>query len=61
MKNKLKILHRIIEKEIDTKEKLLNLAMNDKSARNYYQGSIASLNYVSHIIVKLIDDELVTN
>ena len=47
----------IVEKEMKSKELLMNHLGNDKATINYYSGGLSALTYVKHVIEQLINEQ----
>jgi hypothetical protein len=47
----------IIEREMNSKEFMINNDGNNEATKNYWQGGLSSLIYIRHIIEKLINEE----
>lgn len=46
----------IVEKEIRSKQMLMEHDGNDKASRNYWQGGMNALIYIRHVIERLIEE-----
>lgn len=54
--NSLEQLLIIVEREIRSKQMLMEHDGNDKASRNYWQGGMNALIYIRHVIERLIEE-----